>query len=152
MNYPNTEPNQRTREWLTGQILPELINGFNFNVGIEDKLEDKIDELIKEAISIADKTCALLNDQKFPPSTPLQWLNPSQCQGQHQWISLDLSLPVPNHVCLLSDEKGNIFTGYYHPPGWYRIDHVSGERTKTVPTHWLPIFFFPKPNDDTDQT
>ena len=153
MNYSNLA----TREFLTGLILQELVNGFNFNAGIEDKLEDRIDGLITEAIEIADRTCAKL-DSQVPASASSwepkpEWADSARLRGQVQWIPPDI--PPADRICLVCNAKGYTSIGYRnHENQWFQIETVTGETTKIpTPFSWLPVFIpnpKPKDHDTTD--
>jgi len=158
MNYSNFT----TREFFTGLILQELVNGFNFNAGIEDKLEDRIDGLITEAIEIADRTCAKLDSQvpawasrkkpEWSRKKP-EWADSARLRGQVQWILYDI--PPADRICLVCNAKGYTSIGYRnHENQWFQIETVTGETTKIpTPFSWLPVFIpnpKPKDHDTTD--
>lgn len=148
--------NLTTREWLTGLMLQQLISDFNFNVTIEDKLEDNIDDLIDQSIKIADKTCAALTRQfpiwNLPSARQLQWASPSDLL-QSEWFEIDQHgcRPVPRCVCLLQESNKSVSVGYFDSQlsRWHRI-HTIGRQPDAIspPSSWLPVFFFPSPTDN----
>lgn len=148
-----------TREWLTGLMLQELVNAFNFNAGIEEKLEEKIGSLITDAIQIADKACTALATKppiysKFPSSQKLQWATPSHLKGSQEWIAVEESYPVPYCIVLALDFDGEVHPSYFESKtmSWRSMKVPLEEHLPVIRnvTHWLPIFFFPV-TDDTNQ-
>ncbi|MFP5272611.1 hypothetical protein [Coleofasciculus sp.] len=152
------KPTLGTREWLAGLMLQELVNAFNFNAGIEEKLEEKIDSLITDAIQIADKACAALATKppiyfKFPSTQKLQWAKPSHLKGSQEWIAVEENHPVPYCIVLALDFDGEVHPSYFESKTitWRSMRFPLEEHLPVIPnvTHWLPIFFFPA-TDATD--